>query len=93
MTVPQEKDLSIVRRYPLEFLVILLLGGFVFLYSKMESKQAEINEYMKTERPAMIEAMQQSTNAINNNTLIIQNFLNDSHRPKQDQRSSNGLGR
>lgn len=93
MTVPKENDLSIVRRYPLEFLVILLLGGFVFLYSKMESKQAEINEYMKTERPAMIEAMQQSTNAINNNTLIIQNFLNDSHRTTKDATGSGKFGR
>jgi len=82
-----EKKASIIRRYPIEIvlLLLILLSGFLLReQSKMKSEnfhlQNEFNEFLKMENKSSIKAIQENTDAIKRNNEVIQEFKS-LHRP------------
>jgi hypothetical protein len=80
-TINKDK-LSLIRKYPLETLVTLLIAGYIAiayyisgLTGQVNSLQNSMTNYLSTDRVEMLKAIERSNNAIDNNTKAFERFL------------------
>lgn len=68
MTLPTEKQASLLRKYIMEFIVINLCIAVVYLFGLYHSQNRFINETMAKQNAEMIKVIER-------NTFIIQNVV------------------
>jgi hypothetical protein len=71
MEIPNEKKLSLLRRYPLETLVFILLGSVTYLFVAHFALEGEFRKYILTNSLEHVKVIEKNTAVIDKNTSVI----------------------
>jgi len=71
-TIPDRKELSNIRNYFYEIVFLLLISCVSFLFFDNRDIRRENNRYLYEDRAKMLEMIEKSSHAIEQNTMILQ---------------------
>lgn len=78
VNITSEKKLSVIKKYPLETLIALLIGAVSFLTwwqfdtaKKVEQVQSELKNYLYKDRQELINSIEKNTQSVDKNTDIM----------------------